>query len=127
MKKISVMTIGFKTKELRRKFKYTQSELSELCGLSIRTIQRIEKNEVVPSSYTLKVLSDVLNEDLATKHNMKTTRFWKFIIPLNLSGFIQHVKDTDKKHIWIAFAVGFCIAFSITIGDVTDNLVCGLV
>mgnify|MGYP000326911403 FL=1 len=58
------MKIGYKIKELRKKFNYTQSELSEVSGLSIRTIQRLENNEVSPSSYTLKVLSDIFNFDL---------------------------------------------------------------
>ena len=58
------MKIGYKIKELRKKFNYTQSELSELSGLSIRTIQRLENNEVSPSSYTLKVLSDIFNFNL---------------------------------------------------------------
>ena len=28
----------------------------------------------------------------------------------------------DKKHIWISIIVGLCIAFSIVVGDATDNL-----
>jgi transcriptional regulator with XRE-family HTH domain len=117
------MDTGFKIKDLRTKFGYTQLKLSELSGLSIRTIQRIENNEVNPSSYSLKILSSVFNEDLVTtKHNTKTTKFWEFIIPLNLNKFIQQLKDIDNKHIWISFIVGFCISFSIIIGDANDNL-----
>ena len=85
----SIMDTGFKIKDLRTKFGYTQLKLSQLSGLSIRTIQRIENNEVNPSSYSLKKLSSVFNEDLvSTKHNTKTIKFWEFIIPLNLNNFI---------------------------------------
>ena len=28
----------------------------------------------------------------------------------------------NKKHIWISISVGFCIAFSIAVGDARDNL-----
>lgn len=123
LKKINKMKIGLKIKELRTEFGYTQSELSELSGLSLRSIQRIESNEVNPRFYTLKVLGEVFNENLVTiKLNAKTIKFWKFIIPINLNSFIQQVKGVDKKHIWISLAVGFCIAFSITIGDATNNL-----
>ena len=46
------MKIGDSIKELR---------LQE--GLSERTIQRIEKNEVSPSSYTLKVLGEIFEKN----------------------------------------------------------------
>lgn len=123
LKKINKMKIGLKIKELRTEFGYTQSELSELSGLSLRSIQRIESNEVNPRSYTLKVLGEVFNENLVTiKLNAKTIKFWKFIIPINLSSFIQQLKGVDNKHIWTSLAVGLCIAFSIYIGDATNNL-----
>ena len=45
----------------RRKEKgYTQSKLAELTGLSLRSIQRIEKAEVYPRDYTLKVIMEIL-------------------------------------------------------------------
>tara|TARA_B100000780_G_scaffold254192_2_gene202175 strand:+ start:10042 stop:10257 length:216 start_codon:yes stop_codon:yes gene_type:complete len=66
----------------------------------------------------LKILSIVFNEHLvSTKHITKTIKFWEFINPLNLKSFTQQLKDIDNKKIWIFFIVGFCIAFSIMIGD----------
>jgi transcriptional regulator with XRE-family HTH domain len=39
---------------------YTQNKLAELSKLSLRSIQRIEKAEVYPREYTIKVLTEVL-------------------------------------------------------------------
>jgi transcriptional regulator with XRE-family HTH domain len=39
---------------------YTQQELSDLAGLSLRSVQRIENAEVVPRAYTLRVLFEKL-------------------------------------------------------------------
>ena len=38
----------------------TQQELSDLAGLSLRSIQRIEKAEVAPRAYTLRILFEKL-------------------------------------------------------------------
>ncbi len=56
--------IGEKIKELRLKKGLTQTELSSLSGITIRTIQRIENNKVKPSIHSLKVLGEVLEADL---------------------------------------------------------------
>ncbi|NCI46326.1 helix-turn-helix domain-containing protein [Sediminibacterium soli] len=43
----------------------TQQELSEKTGISLRSVQRIENEEVIPRAYTVKVLAEylgVLNE-----------------------------------------------------------------
>ncbi len=39
---------------------FTQKELSELTNISIRSIQRIENAELMPRSYTLKTIAEVL-------------------------------------------------------------------
>ena len=36
---------------------YTQQQLSDLTGISLRSIQRIEKEAVLPRSYTLQILA----------------------------------------------------------------------
>ena len=50
------MEFGAKVKELRIGLNLSQKELSEKTGLTLRTIQRIENNEVKPSLYSLKVI-----------------------------------------------------------------------
>ncbi len=63
----------------RKKLHYTQSELAEKSGLSLRTIQRME-NGSMPSGYTLKSLARVLEvepDDLIqnnTEDNLQQVR-----------------------------------------------------
>lgn len=53
-----------KIKELRIKKNLSQESLSDLSGLSLRTIQRIEKNTVTPTAYSISKLSIAFNEDI---------------------------------------------------------------
>lgn len=46
--------------EARRVKGLTQEEVATLCGVSVRTIQRIELGEVTPRAYTVKLLSKAL-------------------------------------------------------------------
>lgn len=39
---------------------YTQTELAEKTGISLRSIQRIEKGEVIPRSFTINSLAAIL-------------------------------------------------------------------
>lgn len=52
--------LGEKIIELRLAKGLTQTELAEKCKISLRTIQRIESKEVMPRSYTLKLIFNVL-------------------------------------------------------------------
>ena len=65
------MKIGSKIKDLRIRRGYTQVDLSEKTNLTIRTIQRIENDEVEPSTFSLKKLSEVLKVDLLQIKNKK--------------------------------------------------------
>ncbi len=58
--------LGRKISELRKAKGMTQEELVEKCNLNVRTIQRIEAGEVMPRSYTIKALLEVLGEDCQT-------------------------------------------------------------
>jgi len=40
---------------------YTQQELSDLAGISLRSVQRIENGEVAPRAYTLNILVEKLD------------------------------------------------------------------
>ena len=50
------MEFGERLKELRTSLNCSQKELSEKTGLTLRTIQRIENNEVKPSIYSIKAI-----------------------------------------------------------------------
>ncbi|MFZ5942242.1 MAG: helix-turn-helix domain-containing protein [Bacteroidota bacterium] len=53
--------LGRKIAELRKAKGLTQEELVERCNLNVRTIQRIESGEVMPRSYTVRVIFDALD------------------------------------------------------------------
>lgn len=69
--------IGQRIREARKAKGYSQEELAELCGVNLRTIQRVENNENQPSGKTLKSIFAVLeiqNSNIAQsgKHADKT-------------------------------------------------------
>ncbi len=57
----------------------TQKELAERSHISMRSIQRIEKGELVPRSHTLKTLAEIL--ELSFDDFMKAAREQEFSIP----------------------------------------------
>src|SRR5690606_11948745 len=70
-------TIGQKIAEIRKQKGLSQEELSENSKVSLRTIQRIEKDETDPRGATLKAVCDALKiniEDILDygKHEDKT-------------------------------------------------------
>jgi XRE family transcriptional regulator, regulator of sulfur utilization len=54
------MTLGEKISLQRKNKGLSQELLAENCGISLRTIQRIENNKSTPRPYTLKVIADTL-------------------------------------------------------------------
>lgn len=58
------MTVGQKIAEGRKNKALSQEELSHLSKVSLRTIQRIEKDHVTPRPFTLKTIADSLNINL---------------------------------------------------------------
>ena len=66
--------IGDRIITLRQAAGLTQEELAEKSQMSTRTIQRIESNQVTPRAYTLRVLSEVLQEDLFSAEESLSTQ-----------------------------------------------------
>lgn len=98
------MELSKRIKELRINKGLTQTDLSEKSGISLRTIQRIENNEVSPSIYSLKKISKVLDEDLNSFNNSvsnkkpvlrRTYGFVLFGVISIIIGFYLFI--TDKK------------------------------
>ncbi len=103
--------LGQKIVELRKQKGFTQEELVEQCNINVRTIQRIEAGEVMPRSFTLKTILNVLGEDLENLQDSKTTdskkfnleeiKFSSFYLKLAwicgliyfLSGFVEYAVD----------------------------------
>ncbi len=78
-------SIGQKITEIRKQKGFSQEELAENAKISLRTIQRIEKNETDPRGATLKAVCDALGiniEDILDygKHEDKT-----YLVFLHLS------------------------------------------
>ena len=60
MERKNVQELARLVKAHRLQKKYTQQELAEFTGISLRSIQRIENAEVLPRMYTLNVLATQL-------------------------------------------------------------------
>jgi transcriptional regulator with XRE-family HTH domain len=56
--------LGKRIAKLRQAKGLTQGELAERCNLNTRTIQRIESAEVMPRSYTIKIIFKSLDYDV---------------------------------------------------------------
>ena len=60
----NLVSFGNKLKEIRNNLNYTQSDISKLAFLDIKTLSRIENGKVIPKLETLEVLSYLYKEDL---------------------------------------------------------------
>jgi transcriptional regulator with XRE-family HTH domain len=87
------MEFGARLKEIRTSLNISQKELSEQTGLTQRTIQRIENNEVKPSLYSVKVLGDVLKTDLSEFVKTSETKPYEFNLTLKITDMNQFLND----------------------------------
>jgi transcriptional regulator with XRE-family HTH domain len=99
------MNIGEHIKEIRISKGFTQSELSEKCGIAVRTIQRIENSEVNPSIYSLNAIGAAL--DVKLNEVPKGANDGKFefkIVISNFSNLFQDLKTLIKRN-WKTLSV----------------------
>ena len=87
------MELGERLKELRTGLNYSQKELSEQTGLTLRTIQRIENNEVNPSLHSLKVIGEALKTDLSEFVNKSYTKPYEFNFTIKITDMNQFLND----------------------------------
>jgi len=52
---------------------FTQEELADLAGVTLRTIQRIEKGDTLPRGYTLQALAKALGKPVEALYAATTT------------------------------------------------------
>lgn len=110
------MQIGQIIKKHRIAKGMTQQELSVLIKSNVRTIQRIENDEVTPRQYTLRAIATILdiefssliNQQTIESNNERETGNKKVLFWLHLSGFLflpavmiwffekNHIKDVDQ-------------------------------
>ena len=129
--------LGKRITELRKQKGLTQEELVAQCNINVRTIQRIEAGEVNPRSYTIKIILEVLGEDLNniqtnsstnqkeidwTKDELRTINnswvFGIFYAIITSIGIFMEIYFAAKNvdDIWIlAFRIPFAIIFFITL------------
>src|SRR5210317_1783729 len=88
------MNIGIVIKEIRKQKGLTQLELSEKTKISERTIQRIEKDAVEPSLYSLKQIGEILEVDLLKIKNKNSMTFINKLLGINLK---DNVMTTEEK------------------------------
>ena len=87
------MGFGARLKEIRTSLNISQKELSEQTGLTLRTIQRIENNEVKPSLYSLRVIGEVLKTDLSEFVKTSDTKPYEFNVNLKITDMNQFLND----------------------------------
>ena len=87
------MEFGARLKEIRTSLNCSQKELSEQTGLTLRTIQRIENNEVKPSLYSLKVIGEALNTDLSDFVKTSESKPYEFNLNLKITDMNQFLND----------------------------------
>ena len=87
------MSLGEKIKEIRLQRGLTQSQLADATSITLRTIQRIENNEVNPSSHSLNELSRVLEIDFSElKHKSKEITY-EFNLTFKITDMTQFLND----------------------------------
>ena len=108
------MEFGARVKEIRTSLNYSQKELSEQTGLTLRTIQRIENNEVKPSLHSLKVIGEALKTDLSEYSTTADTKPYEFNFTIKITDMNQFITDLKtlvknnwKVILWVILIVSF--------------------
>mgnify|MGYP000697509927 CR=1 FL=1 len=108
------MEFGERLKEVRISLNCSQKELAEKTGLTLRTIQRIENNEVKPSLYSLKVIGETLKTDFAEFAKQAETKPYEFNLTIKITDMNQLINDLKtlvrnnwKTILWIVLVVSF--------------------
>ena len=110
------MEFGERLKELRTSMNCSQKELSEQTGLTLRTIQRIENNEVKPSLYSLKVIGQALKTDLSDFVKKSDTKPYEFNLTLKITDMNQFLNDlkTLVKNHWKTIFIIILVVYLFT-------------
>jgi transcriptional regulator with XRE-family HTH domain len=95
------MEFGTRLKEIRTCLNISQKELSEQTGLTLRTIQRIENNEVKPSLHSIKVISEALEIESSEPIEKSDIKPYEFNLTLKITDmnqFLNDLKTLVKTH-----------------------------
>jgi transcriptional regulator with XRE-family HTH domain len=122
------MELGERLKELRTGLNYSQKELSEKTGLTLRTIQRIENNEVKPSLYSLKVIGEALKTDLSEYVKKSDPKPYEFNLTLKITDMNQFINDLKvlvKTHWKTIFLIVLVIWLITSYDDIKAGIIEG--
>ncbi|KAF7783548.1 hypothetical protein PRUB_a3342 [Pseudoalteromonas rubra] len=101
-----------KLKQLRASKAWSQSHLAEASGISLRTIQRIEKSGVASPESIKSICAtfDIQISDLSVGE-----AYQKEVEP-TFAGVVKYkISNMDKKLTLISFSLAFLIAFILTV------------
>lgn len=119
------MEFGERLKELRTSLNFSQKELSEKTGLTLRTIQRIENNEVKPSLYSLKVIGEALKTDVSEFAKKSDTKPYEFNLSLKITDmnqFLNDLKTLVKTHWKTIFIIVLVIWLVTSYTDIKSGI-----
>jgi transcriptional regulator with XRE-family HTH domain len=119
------MEFGERLKELRTSLNCSQKELSEQTGLTLRTIQRIENNEVKPSLYSLKVIGEALKTDFSEFVKKSDTKPYEFNLTLKITDmnqFLNDLKTLVKTHWKTIFIIVLVIYLFTSYSDIKSGI-----
>ena len=119
------MEFGERLKELRTGLNISQKELSEKTGLTLRTIQRIENNEVKPSLYSVKAISDALELASSDLLNSSDTKPYEFNVNLKITDmnqFLNDLKALVKTHWKTIFIIVLVIYLFTSYTDIKSGI-----
>ena len=119
------MEFGARLKEIRTSLNYSQKELSEQTGLTLRTIQRIENNEVKPSLYSLKVIGEALKTDVSEFAKQSVTKPYEFNLSLKITDmnqFLNDLKALAKTHWTTIFIIILVIYLFTSYTDIKSGI-----
>jgi transcriptional regulator with XRE-family HTH domain len=122
------MKFGDRLKELRTGLNYSQSELSEKTGLTLRTIQRIENNEVKPSLHSIKVISDALevaSSELVNKADTKPYEINFTFKITDMNQFFNDLKVLVKTHWKTIFIIVLAVYLFTSYTDIKSGIMDG--
>lgn len=113
------MKIGEHVKEIRISNGLTQVELSEKSGVALRTIQRIEKNEVVPSIYSLNAIGEALGVKLNEISSGDDKKKFEFkVVVSNVNNLLEDSKALFKRNWRILLLLASIVVFTVLLSEI---------
>jgi transcriptional regulator with XRE-family HTH domain len=119
------MEFGTRLKEIRTCLNISQKELSEKTRLTLRTIQRIENNEVKPSLHSIKVISEALeieSSELIEKSDIKPYEFNLTLKITDMNQFLNDLKVLVMNHWKIIFFIVLVIYLFTNYTDIKSGI-----